>query len=115
MTAIEQDIEVEQGATFELAIGCLDTEDGQSFTPADLTGYTGTMQIRASQVATAQLLATATVTVDIVTGVVLATIADTLTAAMTWRSGVYDLKITNGTKTHRLARGKARFTLQVTS
>jgi len=115
VTAIELDIEVEQGATFELAIGCLNTEDGQSFTPADLTGYTGTMQIRASQAATAQLLATATVTIDTASSVVTATISDTLTAAMTWRSGVYDLKITNGTRSIRVARGKARFTLQVTS
>lgn len=115
MTAVELDIEVEQGATFELAIACLNTEDGQSFDPADLTGYTGSMQIRASQAPTSQLLATATVTIDIANSVVTATIADTLTAAMTWRSGVYDLKITNGTRTARVARGKARFTLQVTS
>lgn len=110
MVAVEHDIEVEQGATFEFAVECLE-EDGQ--TPRTFSGYTGALQIRAERAPDATLLATATVTVA--TGLVTATIADDLTAAMDWRAGVYDLKITNGSLSERIARGNARFTSQVTT
>lgn len=113
MTAVRKDVVVEQGATFELAVTVLTTDDGVTYSPKNLTGYTGSMQIRSSVDATA-VLATATVTIDSASGVVTATISDTLTNAMTWRAGVYDLEIANGSRTDRLAYGNAKLERQVT-
>lgn len=108
MVAVQQDIEVEQGITFELAVEELD-DDG--VTPRDLSGYTGAMQIRPSEDSDVVL---ATAVVELSTGLVLATIDDAVTATYTWRVGVYDLEITNGSRTDRIARGTARLTRQVT-
>lgn len=111
MVAVVRDVELEQGATFELAVDCFE-EDGT--TPrTDLSGYSGSMQIRET-VDSADVLATATVTVDDDAGVVLATIPHATTAAVTWRAGVYDLEITNGTRVERLARGRVKVTRNVT-
>lgn len=102
MVAIALDVEVERGITFELAIEEMD-EDG--VTPRDLTGYTGAMVVR-PDVDSDTILATATVTLD--TGLVTATIADDVTADYEWRVGVYDLWITNGSRTEGVATGTAR-------
>lgn len=110
MVAVVQDIEVEQGFTFELIVEMLD-EDGQ--TPRVLAGYTGTMQIRDSEDSTGTLLGTATV--SIATGQVSATIAHGTTADYTWRVGNYDIAITNGTRREKIARGVARLTRYVTT
>ena len=113
MVAVVQHIQVEQNATFRLPIDCVES-DGT--TPRNLSGYTGTMEIKASRSTTAELLATAVVTITAATGRVTATIADNLTAAMDWHSGVYDLFITDGTPegTDKLATGNARFIRAVT-
>jgi predicted amino acid dehydrogenase len=108
--AIEWDIEVEQGATFELPIDCV-TAEGEV---RDLTGYTGVMQIRSSRSTLGTLLATATVTITADTGRVVASIADTVTAAYDWHAGVYDLFITNGSRTDKLATGNAKLIRAVT-
>lgn len=107
MVAVHQDIVVERGGTFELAVLVLDSDGVDPRT--DLAGWTGAMQIRAERDPTSTLLATATVAIDTATAVVTATIADDLTEVMAWRSGEYDLKITNGTQTLWLAKGTARF------
>lgn len=110
MVAVVQDIEVEQGATLEVLVEMLD-EDGQ--TPRVLAGYTGTMQIRAEQDPDSVLLGTGTVAVA--TGQVTATIAHGTTAGYTWRSGYYDIAITNGTRRERIAQGVARLDRQTTT
>lgn len=107
MVAVLQDIEVERGGTFELAVAVLDS--GGVDPRTDLAGWTGAMQIRERRDPDSTLLATATVTIDTATGVVTATIAASLTETMAWRSGEYDLKITNGTQVLWLAKGTARF------
>lgn len=110
MGAIEWDIEVEQRATFELPIDCVDTEGATR----DLTGYTGEMQIRTSRSTSGTLLGTATVTIEAATGRVLATIPMGTTALYDWHSGVYDLFITNGTRRDKLATGTAKLIRAIT-
>lgn len=116
MVAIVIDIEVEQYATFELPILCVEadpTGETEQLVPRDLTGWVGAMQIRDSA-DTGTVLAEADVEIDTDTGLVTAVIDDTVTAGYTWRAGVYDLIITDGVTTDRLARGAARCTRGVT-
>lgn len=112
MVAVVQDVEIEQYATFELPILCLErdpTGETDQLVVRDLTGWTGAMQVRLTTDSDT-VLATAEVDIDIDLGVVTATIDDVTTAGYTWRSGVYDLTITDGVSTDRLARGVARCT-----
>jgi hypothetical protein len=114
MAAIRHDIELRVGATFTLIVACaVQPEVGGALEARDLTGFTGAMQVR-STADSDTVLATATVTVDEVGGVVTATLTDEDTAAMTWRSGVYDLIITDGLETDVLAEGDARLRRAVT-
>lgn len=114
MTAVLLDIVVEQGATFDLVVDLLD-EDGHPRT--DLGGYTGAMQIRtsdASDASDATLLGTASVTVDDVNSQAVATITDTDTRGYSWTAGRWDLEITNGSRTERIATGNASLRREVT-
>ena len=110
MGAIEWDIEVEQRATFELPIDCVDA----SGAVRDLTGYTGEMQIRSSRSTAGTLLGTATVAITADTGRVVASIDDDTTAGYDWHAGVYDLFITNGSRTDKLATGNAKLIRAIT-
>lgn len=114
MAAIQQDITLSNGRTFTLAVVCVEEDPTtHELNVRDLTGWTGAMQIRATADATV-VLAEADVTIAVVSGTVTATIPDTDTDTMTWRSGVYDLIITDGTETDTLAEGAARFKRSVT-
>lgn len=106
------DITVRRGATFTLVVDLLD-EDGVART--DLAGYTGTMQIRSEQDSGATLLATATVAVDSGNAQTTATIAKATTGAYEWKTGRYDLVITDGTTTERVAEGRATLSRNVTT
>lgn len=110
MTATLADIVVEQGSTFEFVVDLLDEDE---VARTDLAGYTGSMQIR-ERADSATPLATATVTVDSGNAQVTATIDATTTAAYDWTAGVYDLEITSGSRTERIAQGKARLSREVT-
>ncbi len=112
MVAIVQDIEVEQYATFILPILCMEQDPNAGIGQLvirDLTGWTGAMQIRLTT-DSEDVLAEAEVDIDVEAGIVTATIDDATTAGYTWRSGVYDLLITDGIDSDRLARGNARCT-----
>lgn len=109
MPASRYDISVEQHSTFELAVDVVN-DNGD---PVDLTGYTGSMQIRASYDAT-DVLAAATVTILADAGRVTAVIDAATTGAGTWVGAVYDLIITNTTRTERIVEGNARLSRSVT-
>jgi hypothetical protein len=114
LTAISHDIELRTGSTFTLPISCAEQDpDTLQLAVRDLTGWTGAMQIRPSATSDT-ILAEAAVTIDVASGTVTATIDDVDTADMTWRSGVYDLIITDGTETDPLAAGVARLVRGVT-
>lgn len=113
MTAVELNIDLAQNRTFELVAAVL-ASDG--VTPRDdLAGWTGAMQIRDSRSTAATLLAEADVTVDATTGTVTARVPAADTDGATWRSGAYDLYITNGTAREDLAYGVARLRRAVTA
>lgn len=108
MVAVEHNIIIEQGATFVLPVICYEQNpESDQLIVRDLTGWTGAMQVRAT-VDADDILAEADVDIDEGTGTVTATIDDTVTAGYTWRAGVYDLVITDGVDTDRLASGTAR-------
>lgn len=113
MAAVRWNITLSNGRTFTLRVACKVENDDETIDVRDLTGWTGAMQIRETADADA-VLATADVEIDTVTGIVTATITDADTEVMTWRSGVYDLIITDGTETDTLAEGSALFRRSVT-
>lgn len=108
MTAILHDIMIEQGNSFELVVEV--RKDGVLL---DITGYTGTMQVRPTS-SSSTILATATVSVNGPAGIVVATIPKATTAGYTWTSGVYDLQIDNGSISYRVAKGYASLSKEVT-
>jgi hypothetical protein len=114
VAAIEHDIVIRTYSTFTLAIACYDRDpDTLQLVARDLTGWTGAMQVRLTA-DTDAVLAEADVDIDAGTGVVTAVIDDDVTADYTWRSGVYDLVITDGVDTESLAAGVARCVRGVT-
>jgi len=115
VATIQQDITLSIGRTFTLSVVCAaEDPDTHEVELRDLTGWTGAMQIRASAEAEV-VLAEADVTIDVATATVTATIPDEDTATMTWRSGVYDLIITNGIDVDPpLVEGAARLRRGVT-
>jgi len=65
-------------------------------TPVDLAGFTARMQIRASLTATAfllELVSPTDIVLDNVAKTITITIAAAVTAAITWKTGVYDLEL----------------------
>lgn len=86
---------IEQGATFDITLTCRD----EAGVLVDLTGYTARMQIRANKKATTTLLELTTENDRIVMGGAAGTIQlvlpATVTAAIDWTRGVYDLEIVN--------------------
>lgn len=105
MPATRLDIIAEPGRTLRVAADVL-AADGVTPDP-DLAGWTGTMQIRATPGA-ADVLATATVTIDTATGEVTGEVDDAVTATFTWRSAHYDMMITDGTDSDGLLYGIVR-------
>lgn len=93
---------INQGATYQRTFTwlinpcCGQWTAGAEPQPADLTGYTAMMQIRAFPLATSVLY---DATADIVLGGALGTITLTIPASdtqyFTWWSGVYDLLLTS--------------------
>jgi len=100
MTAIRQNLVIEQGATFEFNITRMQADE---ITPVDITGFTARMHIRDSLEDAATLLELTTENARIVlggaAGTVQLSISATDTAALTFTEGVYDLELidTGGT------------------
>jgi len=108
--AVVYNIEADQGGTVRLPVAVTEA-DGSA---ADLSGFTGEMQVWSSYEAGATLLATAVVEINSSTGVVTGTIDGDNTLAATWRSGVYDLVITDGAEPEYIARGNFKLRPTVT-
>lgn len=104
-------VEGDVGGTVRVTVDV--TEDDGS--PADLTGYTGEMQVRAARERDAELLATGTVTITAATGRVVGTLAASVTEVATWRVGHYDIRIENAPLVEYVARGTIKLTETVTS
>ena len=89
MAVAYRDLEILAGNTVEFVV---DVEGG----PASLTGYVGSMAIRAQRADQAFLAAVAAehITINASTRQVTVRIPGSVTATYTWRRGVYDLVIT---------------------
>jgi len=115
MAAANYDFEIEQGATLSKSFVWKDG-DGVA---VNLTGYTARMQIRPSvdSATVLQSLSTTdgTIVIAAVTGTITLTLTDTVTAAITWRRGKYDLELvsSDGTVT-RLIYGVVTISKEVT-
>lgn len=110
MTAVYQEILVEQGGTFTLIIDVLDSGGVDNRT--DLAGWAGGFVIRADRDPASVLLATGTVTVDSAAGTATAVLSDAVTSAAEWSGKAqYDIWIhdASGTEVEPLAWGPARF------
>jgi len=114
---IKHDIVVQKGADFQLNIAAQNSDR----TVKDLTGWTAKMQVRTAPGAADPPLLTAgtadgRITINAPGGIVMVDVPASVTEAMTWQSGVWDLEITNagGTQTIRLAEGFASLSLEVT-
>lgn len=105
------DIEVQQGATFELEILVFDGE-GLAF---DLTGATARMQVRET-FASSTVLLTPTVTTNGVLGTITITATAATTAALTAPAlAVYDIELVMGDgKVYRLCQGECEISAEVT-
>lgn len=115
MAAADYPILIEQGATYRLPLAWK-TSAGAA---VDLTGYTARMQVRRKVDADEALLNLTTenggVALGGTAGTITVTASDTLTAALTVKSGVYDLELRDaaGVVT-RLLQGCVTISLEVT-
>lgn len=117
MTALagQYDITIQQGATFQLP---LVWKDGDGL-PVNITGYTARMQVRRTHGSDTAALSLTSAGGDIVLGGVAGTIditaSATATAAITFRSGVYDVELEDGSGVvTRLIEGNVDVTPEVT-
>src|SRR6186713_331399 len=94
MSAFKLNLTIDQGATFDKTVTW---KTGKPALPVDLTGATARMQIRAKIDSPTVLVSLTTENGGIVlggaTGDVTMRIEAVVTAAITWRAGVYDLEI----------------------
>lgn len=116
MPTKRHDITVNQGAKFDLTVQALNPDR----TVMDLTGYSAKMAIRETitSLTTLMLASTTdgTITINSPGGLVMVEVPATITAPMTWNTGVYDLVIYNSTSNIiRLVQGYASLSLEVTS
>lgn len=95
----------------------------QYYTPVDLASYTGRMQIK-DKIGGTVLASTdtddapnnvITITVNNTTKTITLTIPATATAAFTWKKGVYDLEMVNGSTVVGLLSGAITVTPEVTT
>jgi hypothetical protein len=107
---------IDQGATYSQR---LVYKTGEPATPADLTGYTARMQVRETVDAEAVLLELTTengrIAIEPLAGAITLQLSATETAALAWRSGVYDLELVSaGGVVRRLAHGNVAVRPEVT-
>lgn len=95
MPATKQNLEIEQGATFQYNVYWKDADTGL---PIDISGYTGRMHIRESHDAVDPPLleltnANSRLVLGGAAGTIQMVISATDTAALTFTEGVYDLEL----------------------
>jgi hypothetical protein len=95
MEAFKYNINIDEGTTFDETVTWLGSD---STTPVNLTGCIAKLQIREKIKSPAVLLELTTINGGIVLGGLLGTInikiLPVVTAAITWKSGVYDMLVT---------------------
>ncbi len=116
MASATHDIIVEQGSVFELFFEYKDCDD----VLIDLTNYTAQMQIRLAKDSPTYLVEvteTNGITLGGALGTVLIRISATITDALDFSKGVYDVELSEAgddALTRRVLEGKVKFSEQVT-
>lgn len=107
------DIEIEQGATFNLVFLYQD-ENGAAI---NLTGMTARMQLRRTYNSPTALISLTTensrITIDALLGKITLNI-DAVTTATLTGSGVYDLELVNGSNVSRILEGSYKICAEAT-
>lgn len=97
MSAVQQDITIEQGATFQLELIWKNPDT----TPINLTGYTARMQVRKKHADTVKVLDLTTqngkIIITPLLGKINVTVPATETDDITIKTGVYDLELESST------------------
>src|SRR5262245_43395426 len=103
MGAARLDLVVEQGSDFQFVVTVVGG-------PVSMSGYTGSMQVRASKSATTPLYSVPSdkITVDSTNRQVVVSLPYTETDDFTWDGGLYDLVITSADQVdaYRVVEGK---------
>tara|TARA_R110000868_G_scaffold19150_4_gene82786 strand:+ start:5585 stop:5935 length:351 start_codon:yes stop_codon:yes gene_type:complete len=115
MAAVNYDITIEQGATFQLNLVWKDPNG----TAINLTGYTARMQVREKVTSTTALISLTTenggITLGGAAGTIAVVAAATATDDITVKRGVYDLElISSGGIVTRLIEGCVTISPEVT-
>ena len=114
MPAATHDITIEQGTTYEKTFTWKDS-DGVAI---DITGYSARMQIRTRKSASSTLLSITDadyITLGDSAGTIAISIPAATTAALDFRSGVYDLELVSpGGTVYRLVEGTVELSKEVT-
>lgn len=115
MPAASYDFQIEQGATLLKPIVWKDSNSAA----VNLTGYTAKMQVRQSASSTDVLLEMSTsngrISITPLTGTITLIFSASLTAAIDWSRGKYDLELTSGDGTvTRLIEGQISVSKEVT-
>lgn len=115
MAAAPLNLTIEQGSTFRFSLTWSDTFN----VPIDLTGYTARMHIRDVITNPVFLLELTTgngrIAITPLLGKIELILSDTITAAITWTSGVYDLEIISPAgEVTRLVQGTVTVSPEVT-
>jgi len=112
---VKHDITVPQGANFEMTIEAKNADRSVM----NLTGWSARMQVRETVESVTPLLDASTsngrITINAPGGIVMVNVDASVTGAMVWTNGVYDLEIfTSATNVKRLAEGFAYLSPEVT-
>lgn len=111
------DLAILQGSTYSLPIQFYDDEDEE--VPSDFTGYAWRMQIRNRKSSTDYLLQLISDDGDIditnqATGLIVVNISASVTEALNFDEGVYDLECINGSTVDRKLEGDVELNKEVT-
>lgn len=109
MAATIQNVEADRGGQIVVSV-IVANADG---TLADLTGYTGAMQVRASP-DDDEVLATGTVVIDDDLSKVTGSVASAATVDAAWFSAYYDVRITSGGEHEYVLAGRIKLRNTVT-
>jgi len=115
MAAIKDNLLIEQGATFKRSIKWFEPDE---ITPVNLTDYTARMHIRAdieSDIILVSLTDLDGITLGGAAGTVVINMNDTVTAALAFLEGVYDLELEDASGfVTRLTYGGVKVSPEVT-
>ena len=111
MTAGKYDLEIAQGADFNIQLTWKDDND----VLIDLTGYSARMKLKNKIGGTIEIDCGSYITLGGVNGTIDIDIPASITETITFEQGVYDLElVSSGGNVYRIMQGKANVSFEVT-